>query len=827
MTRRLLSAALVLALAFSAVPGEAVVVAGRTASGGAPVGAVPRITTGAGLGALSPSIRLDSSLGNAPGLSLSAPVLSAPAGAPLIAAPSAAPLPAAPAAAASKSVPAPFAALAAPAALSAAFAAPADAPKAGVGALGGLEAAGAELAAPSKGRDASLTLDPLFTGAAQLETIARDVSTPEAVRLAAVARLAAASPRGARLALARLASAQSSAGELIRAAAARTLESLPAEPRPKAAPAGALSRLARAVYGRLGGNAPQVPSPAPDDHVNWRTFGGLVLQRLPSMAAYMLVTIAFVAVAVPVVGWSGYGILISLSPMAGIAASNIMGAVVKNMSARDAMALNTVLRAASLLALPLAHALGIVGFPTLLLGALAEGFLLASILTTEGSFLKVLFPAKQLGNINGALFQMFPAVQVVLGLFLGFGHIADLVSPYLVFAAAALVNLLIVLPIIWKTIPNVRLSEDEAPAPSRPFSERAAGFARRYWKEALFLGGGIALFAFLSAAPLPFLAAYPGLKTALPIAGALAYWISRTDAFRRLKSGAAAEPSPERDAAAAAGDAKTVALYDGRQLRAIKLMSLGSMMYYPLYLIAAPRIAELLVGPAAKGALIGEFLGALFFGSWLSTAARTRFPDVGIPFTGRKVGAHRLVQGFVAALAGVWVATKVFPGAWAIGVMAALLAAAIIALSERLTDRAWIKFAGLGFATVFLPFAVWMWPAALPFLSVQNAMFLSLIAAGVFNGPSFVSLVIYLQRGTAKTDISQVTGIQGSLFNASVSAGYALITIASAFLNPAYPLVLGVMGVMNLLIGSVFWRAPASLPGLPSTLLTPRPAKKA
>ena len=39
------------------------------------------------------------------------------------------------------------------------------------------------------------------------------------------------------------------------------------------------------------------------------------------MAAYMLVTLAFVGVAVPVVGWTGYGILMSLSPMAGIAAA--------------------------------------------------------------------------------------------------------------------------------------------------------------------------------------------------------------------------------------------------------------------------------------------------------------------------------------------------------------------------------------------------------------------------------------------------------------------------------------------------------------------------
>lgn len=657
------------------------------------------------------------------------------------------------------------------------------------GALAPLQAAAETLSSPADGprADPSSSLDPLFTGAPKRADGADAVPAREGAP-AAASRLEAATPS-----------------------------------RP-----GALARAKTAALDLVGWNKPFVTAPAPDAPVDWKVFGGLLLQRLPSMAAYMLVTIAFVAIAVPVVGWGGYGILISLSPMAGIAASNIMGSVVKNMSARDAMALNTVLRVVSLMALPTFHYFGVVNLGTLLLGALAEGWLLSSILTTEGSFVKVLFPAKQLSSINGAMFQMFPAVQVILGLFLGFGHYADVLDPFLVFTIAALVNLLIVLPIVWFVIPRVRLTDAAPSKPAERLALRALAFAKRYWKEALLLAAGIAAFAALAGplSTLPFLVAYPGLKSALPITLALLYWISRIDAFKRLRSGADAEPSAARDAAAAAGDQDEVARQDGRQWKAVKLMSLGTMMYYPLYLIAAPHVAELLAGPELKGALIGQFLGALFFGSWLSTAARTKLPELRVPFTAKTIGAHRLVQAGVAALAGLWVAGKILPGAWAAGLLASLLAVGLMALAERVTDRFWVKFVGLGFATVLLPFAVWLWPTLLPFLSVQNAMFISLIAAGVFNGPSFLSLVIYLQKNTRKEASSQITGVQGSLFNASVSIGYALLTIASGFFNPAYPLVLGVMGAMNVLIGLLFWRAPKDLPGLPDTLLVPK-AKKA
>lgn len=588
----------------------------------------------------------------------------------------------------------------------------------------------------------------------------------------------------------------------------------------RALAASALARLGRLI----GWDAPSPPAPGPDEPINGKTLSGLILQSVPSMAAYMLVTLAFVAVAVPVVGWPGYGILMSLSPMAGIAAANVMGQVVRRMSARDAMALNTLLRVASLSALPLFHLFGVVNFGTLLVGALAEGWLLSSIMTTQSSFLRVLFPAKQLGNINGAIMLMFPAVQTVLGLFLGVGRLADVVSPYAIFAGAAAINLALV-PLIWKTIPNIKLMQD-APAadaaPKQPLRSRAAAFARRYWKEAALLAAAVAYFA--GAAWLK-----PAFATSLPIAGALVYWITRTDAFRALRSGASREVADGEKAAAT--DAER-AVYRRRQFKTVMLLALSTLMYYPLYLVAAPHIAELLAGSAHKIELTSQFLGALFFGGMISISGRTKLPDVRIPLPGGRsytVGAHRIIQAAVVAMAGLWMFTKMFPGSVPIALAGAAAAAGLIALAGRVTDRGWIKMVGVGFAAVWLPFVVWTWPALIPFLTVKMAMSLAMLAAGLVSGPNGVSLYTYLYRSTQARESSRVGGLQGAFFNAAISAGYALLTIASGFLNPAYPAVLAALGVVNLLVGAAFWRAPKSLPGLAPTILERRskPARAA
>ncbi|MBI3552256.1 MAG: hypothetical protein HY077_07040 [Elusimicrobia bacterium] len=618
-------------------------------------------------------------------------------------------------------------------------------------------------------------------------------------------------------------------------------------------------------------NSPGPKAPGPDDPINTKTLLGLVLPRLVGMTAYMLVTLAFVGAAVPIVGWTGYGILMSLSPMAGIAAANIMGNMVKSMGARNAMIINGALRVISLSALPLFHLFGIMNMGTLLVGALAEGWLLSSIMTTEGSFLPALFPSKQLGNINGALFMMFPAVQVVLGIWLHVGRFADSLSPFLIFAGAAALNLFVALPLVWLMIPNTKLAQNQpaaAPpaAPKVPLKTRAAAFVKKYWKPIAALAAGVGLFVGLTwglpalaaagiggkvvAAAAAFMKLHPALTAPLPIVGTLVYWITRTDGFKALAAGKAAKLTDAEKALRARiaeletqGEAKADELaaaraelkpYRGRQLITIGLMALGTLMFYPLYLVATPHIAEQLVGTAGKLEMAGQFLGALFFGNLISTAARTKLPGFSVTVGGRKIAVNttRLAQGAVVALAGLFAATKIFVAGTllgSIGVAAAAMAVAVglIALASRVTDRGWIKAIGIGFAAVWLPFVVWTWPALIPFLTVKTAMLLALLAAGVVNGPNFVSLISYLMGNTERSENSKVTGVQGAFFNAAISTGYALLTIASGFLNPAYPAVLAILGLANLAIGAVFWRAPGHLPGLAPTNFIPKPKKAA
>jgi hypothetical protein len=603
--------------------------------------------------------------------------------------------------------------------------------------------------------------------------------------------------------------------------------------------------------------------PAPDDHVNVKTLLGNIVPSVISMAAYMLVTLAFVGVAVPVVGWTGYGILMSLSPMAGIAAANIMGNIFRKMGARNAMVINTALRIVSLAALPIMHLFGPVGMGGLLVGALAEGFLLSSIMTTSGSFLPALFPAKQIGNINGVMFMMFPLVQVVLGLWAHVGRFADAMSPFTIFTGASLLNALIVLPLTWLLIPNTKLVQNTAADPAAPkisAATRAKNFVKKFWKPMLALTAAIGLFTGLTwglpalaaagvggklvAAVAAFFKAHSALSAPLPIAAALIYWITRTDGFKALKEGKAAKiteaekaltakilelraagPEKAEELAAARAELKK---YSGRQLLSIGLMSLSTLMYYPLYLIAAPHVAEVLAGSAGKLELAGQFLGALFFGALLSTSARTMLPSFKV--FGKTINSTRVAQGLFAVMAGLFAATKIFVagsllGGAAVAVGGAAIAAGLIYLATRVTDRGWIKGAGVGFAAIWLPFAVWTWPALIPFLTVKTAMLLSLLAAGFVNGPNFVSLISYLMSNTERSENSKVTGVQGAFFNAAISIGYGLLTIASGFLNPAYPAVLAILGIINALIGGFFWRTASRLPGLSPTIFKPRPAK--
>jgi hypothetical protein len=500
------------------------------------------------------------------------------------------------------------------------------------------------------------------------------------------------------------------------------------------------------------------------------------------MVAFIAVTIAYPFAAVPAVGWSGYGILMAFSPMAGIAAGPIAGVVLDKLPTRTAMVINTLLRGTLLLGLPLFKFFGVMNFGTLLVASLAEGWLLSTIMTTENAFLKRLFPGKHLGTLNSLLFINYLALQVILGLIVGLGHIVDKWNPFAVFMGAALINLLVVTPVIWATIPNLAPVAAAAAKPAAPKTP----FLRKYWKEALVFAGAIA--------------SYPLLHSPLPVAAGLLFWIARTDNFHLVWKGDGV------DAKATGGPSSL--------RRSMLLLSLAALMMYPLQYFGLPHIAEALVGASGKGLLLGQFLGALFFGNLISTAAQAKLPAAKLG--SRSVPGQRFIQLGVMGLAATWVFVRLVPGSILASLAAAGISAVLMALAQKLTARGWIKFVGAGFASVWIPYLAWK--GVLPFLPVPTAMMIALIGVGMSYGPSFVSLISYFMGNASKGDMGKITGIQGAFFNAAISTGYGLLTLASGFVNPAFPALLAVLGVAYLIGGLIFWRAPKSLPGLPADL---------
>ncbi|MDD5657562.1 MAG: hypothetical protein PHF00_09955 [Elusimicrobia bacterium] len=656
-----------------------------------------------------------------------------------------------------------------------------------------------------------------------------------------------------------------------------------------------------------------------------KAVAGLFLQRTASIAAFIITSIAFPFLAVPIVGWGSYGVLMSLGTAAGIATGPLNGLIADRLSARNAMALNTILRVLLSLLLPAAAAFGVLNFGTLLAASFANGWLLSSIMTTESAYVKRLAGAENVLTVNNLIWINYLAVQVLLSLLLGIGSVVDKWDPIFAFTLNAIVNAAVVFPIIWFTMPSLspapkallfmeariakleaglagskgeakaalleeiaaarralaarerelkasvegnrravaensaRLAELETQSPAGPrarwerWSELSflradsAIRARATAQAEMELGRRTATFkdrlaeagAFLKknwASGLVFAAGVGACllwNTTMPIIGALTFWITTTDGFKVLWHGRGSEVSPREkelaeqiEAARRAGrpvDRVVQAEYGtwkNRMLRAMLLLALVAIMMFPLQYLAIPKIATLLVGEPAKALVTGQLLGALFFGNLISTSAKARLPEKRLPLVG-KVPAERLVQFGVAVLGAVWAATGLFPGSMLAGAAAAMVIFGLISLSRRLSNRAWVKFVGVGFSAVWLPYLVWG-TSLLPFVPVQLALMLSLLAIGMAFGPAYSYLMGYFYGNAAKDKSGAMGGVQGSLYNAAISAGYGLLSLAAALMNPAYPALLAGLGLFYLLAGFVFWRAPKALPGIPPTLLEPK-----
>ncbi len=276
------------------------------------------------------------------------------------------------------------------------------------------------------------------------------------------------------------------------------------------------------------------------------------------------------------------------------------------------------------------------------------------------------------------------------------------------------------------------------------------------------------------------------------------FWISRTDGFKTI--------------------------WAQKPLRwAMLLSALSAGLVYPLQYLALPLMAGLLGGAAGKGLILGQLLGAYFFGQLVANAGQlsaptnaTKMPDLKIPFTKISVPFERVVQAGVLALAAVWAGVSLFPGSLLASAAAVAVGLALLYGSSKLSARGWIKFLGVGLSAVLLPFAFW---GSMP------ALFASVLLVGMFAGPSSVVFSSYFQTNAKNSNLGAAIGVNGSTFNAAVSFGYGLMSLIAGLFTPAFPAALGPIGLIFIAAGVVFFFAPKLLPGLPESSVN-KTAKK-
>ncbi len=193
----------------------------------------------------------------------------------------------------------------------------------------------------------------------------------------------------------------------------------------------------------------------PVEEMNKKAVAGLFAQRTISIVAFILTSIAYPLITIPAVGVAGYGALMALGPLAAIATGPLNGFIADRMSARNGLVLMAAMRAVLALALPLFALFGVLNFWTLLLASVANGWLLSSLMITEGTYIRRLAGAKNVPMVNGLAAINYLSLQVVLGLILGVGKYIDHFNLMIPFYLSAAVHAAIVIPIIWKTIPNI------------------------------------------------------------------------------------------------------------------------------------------------------------------------------------------------------------------------------------------------------------------------------------------------------------------------------------------------------------------------------------
>ncbi len=550
---------------------------------------------------------------------------------------------------------------------------------------------------------------------------------------------------------------------------------------------------------------PQVPAPtpaAPDAAVSVKALKWMYISDAIGMSVFILTLIAFPMVVIPAVGAVTYGVLTALGPLAAIALGPLGGMTAARLAPREGLAMISAIRAVLSVAVPLLAMAGMISFWPLLLVSIANTWQFSLLMTCRSAYTRLFAitdPKRShswlhIGNLTTIGFSIYFLLQVLLGSIGQIGGLVDRMSPMTPFWIAAAVNVGLAGLSYWK-IPKIAHYASNAVAAvkvvAEPFAKKAVSFVKKFWKEIALFGGSVGVYAYGLPLALPLIGT--GLGSPLWIAGALMFWVLRTDVYKSVM----ATPKIRN---------------------ALLLSALVAGLIYPFQNLVMPLIAA---SHGAKALIYGQLLGAFFFGQLLSNVSLARLPEVRIPLVNKSIAAEKLMQAGVLALVAIWAGVRLFP-LFPVSILAAAGAVAVgmtvIAAASRLTDRGWIKFFGVGLLAAIGVSLSW---------GFYPGIFASVMLLGLFVGPFFSAINAYISSNTDPKMASQTFGVSGSLFNALISFGYGLMVAnTKAHGDPAFPSALTPIIAVYAVAAVLFLFVPRWLPGLPEKSLRSPERKK-
>ena len=511
-------------------------------------------------------------------------------------------------------------------------------------------------------------------------------------------------------------------------------------------------------------SAAGTPVASLDDATRAKALKGWLIGRSLYLIGFILAgVISYPLLAQALVGVQGYTDLMSLGAVAAILLAPLSGMVADKLSFRNMFAFNGVIRVAMALAIPALVAAHAVGFWPLLVVALLNSWNVASSLVAEDKMMPALAGSdpKRLSVLNAAANINFIGLNVILGTFLMAGRWADsLVSSFgTVHGLSAMFVVSAVLAaagaaIQWFSIPNVALAKPAATGAPENAAEASAGRRRnlKIWTGVMAAGGAL----------------YLGLHAVVPQFAALALVAAALIGLISTSKGLAR-------------------LWKNPVLRTGTLLSMAySFVVYPVGSMLIPFSANALKG----GALMqGQLQGSLFFGQLLAGSTMLNLP-------GRW---NTVVRAIVLGALGAWLGLYLFPASLAMAAAGMAIAGGLYAVSTKLSDRGWMRYAFIGLSSLAVPLAFW---GNIP------ALLLGILIIGLVNVPNKITIDTVVQR-EAKADAQhtgELLGLRSALSAIAAAFGYASVGAVAHALS--FPMALWPMLGMFAVIGLLLWMAP-------------------